>query len=334
MSNEEAIGLIEHSHERTGVSALQASVVGFGQGGPLNTRTSASAWDSETPIARKVLARAFEVARVHHQESLRDGLQILRYKLGEAYISHKDWFSFGAGTDDQNFNPEEVNGSNRFATVFLYLWSPPSGGYTVFPLATIEPEVKDSPFVSTGRDTLEHRRAMKLAYGFFNETAWEYALTEQCYTKLAVRPVQFGAALFYHQDPMTGTLLDAAEHGACPSLTGTKWGANLWIWNAARHLTSKQVNSRVSAEFLNSEAMPMDLAWSTDKGNTWVFFGQAAVGNFLTAGTFSNHWWRFTEVGTQKEIRRYVVPEKTQSVRFSSHSSEPILPQGRPHGEL
>ena len=39
--------------------------------------------------------------------------------------------------------------------------------------------------------------------------------------------------LFYSQRP-DGTLDPKSKHGGCPVLAGTKWAANLWIWNRVR----------------------------------------------------------------------------------------------------
>lgn len=330
MSADEAIGLIERAGERTGDNALQMSGVGFKTTGPRSVeslRTSASAFDMESEVAKRVLARAFNVTRVAYKEELADGLQILRYQIGQAYIAHRDWFPIGSGTSSQNFNSQVPGGSNRFATVFLYLWSPPSGGYTVFPLAEVDPSLQDSAYVSTGRDRDAASKALRSVRNYYNSTAWEIDLAESCYSKLSVKPVQLGAALFYHQDPMTGELLAHAEHGACPSLTGTKWGANLWIWNAPRHLTNGKAAEPVSTRFVNHEAATLDLAWSTDDGATWVYFGSVTAGNWLSSNTFGGHWWRFTEAGTQNEVRRFIVPLQVQMAEFSSRSEEPRIPQ-------
>jgi len=328
LTEEEALALIERALERTGDNALQASGTGFkavGQRNLQGQRTSASAFDRESAVAQKVLARAFEVSRIPLQESMADGLQILRYQEGQAYVSHKDWFPADTGGKKQNFNPEVLGGSNRFATVFLYLWSPPSGGYTVFPLARQEPWLEDSAFISTGKNASVAETAMKRAKSFFKKGAWELNLMQQCYTKLAVKPVHLGAALFYHQDPMTGRLLQEAEHGACPSLTGTKWGANLWIWNTARHLTNGQGAEPVLAKFWNHEASgDLDLAWSKDDGANWVHFGTASPQKYLSANTFGGHWWRFTRPGSGEEVQRFTVPNEGSAARFSSQSEVPL----------
>jgi prolyl 4-hydroxylase len=65
------------------------------------------------------------------------------------------------------------------------------------------------------------------------ENSWEGDLIEKCYTRFAVPPRKGDAILFYSQTP-DGRLDGTSLHGACPVLTGTKWGANLWVWNACR----------------------------------------------------------------------------------------------------
>jgi hypothetical protein len=53
--------------------------------------------------------------------------QVLKYKLGQEYQAHFDYFFHEEGT---------ANGGNRMATVLLYLNTPDEGGETVFPIAT------------------------------------------------------------------------------------------------------------------------------------------------------------------------------------------------------
>lgn len=59
---------------------------------------------------------------------------------------------------------------------------------------------------------------------------WEANMMVDCKTKLAVRPQRAHAVLFYSQHP-DGTLDRMSKHGGCPVIKGTKWAANLWIWN-------------------------------------------------------------------------------------------------------
>jgi len=53
----------------------------------------------------------------------------VRYQTGQAYIEHTDYFPI-LPKPDWNWNPAQ-NGSNRFATVFLYLSDVELGGQTV-----------------------------------------------------------------------------------------------------------------------------------------------------------------------------------------------------------
>ena len=64
-------------------------------------------------------------------EPMMDGIQILRYFPGQAYISHTDWFALSQSSD-HNWKASD-GGSNRFATIFLYLNDVDEGGQTVFP---------------------------------------------------------------------------------------------------------------------------------------------------------------------------------------------------------
>lgn len=65
----------------------------------------------------------------------------------------------------------------------------------------------------------------------FQPDGWEEDLIVKCCrTRLAVRPKKATAVLFYNQDP-DGNMDKAAIHAGCPVLRGTKWAANLWVWN-------------------------------------------------------------------------------------------------------
>lgn len=174
-----------------------------------------------------------------YQENLADGIQILRYEVGQAYVAHHDYFPTRQSSD-HNWDPF-FGGSNRFATVFLYLSDVERGygGETVFPnsdrLTSENSEdlvrrLGESPPVETQRKFI---RDAGLAEG-----SWEERLTLKCYSKFAVPPRRGDAILFYSQRP-DGNLDPSSLHGACPVLKGTKWGANLWVWNACRYSQCK-----------------------------------------------------------------------------------------------
>jgi len=64
---------------------------------------------------------------------------VLKYKLGQEYQAHFDYFFHDEGT---------ANGGNRMATVLLYLNTPDEGGETVFPIATPPKVPPRSPCVA------------------------------------------------------------------------------------------------------------------------------------------------------------------------------------------
>jgi len=328
LSQEEASALIESALNRTGADALATSSTGFYTGAKRFAnpeRTSSSAFDSDTPTAQKLVQRAFDVARVNFTEGRRDGLQILRYHEGEAYIAHTDWFDPESTPAEpgQNFESEQSDGINRFATVFFYLQSPPTGGFTVFPEAKIAEGLQDSAFLSTGLDRETREEALAAAKGFYNKShEWQMELQSDCYSKLAVKPIKLGAILFYHQHATTGRLLRSALHGACPSFTGVKWGANLWIWNGERHLSDD--DKQVTATFSNNLDKPADLQYTMDEEETWVHFATIPSKDKTSSSTFKSHEWRLVADG--KTVVQWAIPEDWEDthVEFNSDSTSPV----------
>ena len=103
-----------------------------GSGATLKTRTSMNAFDVTTKLSYEIKKRAFRLLRMGaYRENMADGIQILRYELGQAYGDHHDYFP-RVQSDDHAWDPSK-GGSNRFATVFLYLSDVEFGGQTVFP---------------------------------------------------------------------------------------------------------------------------------------------------------------------------------------------------------
>ena len=152
-----------------------------------------------------------------------DAIQVLRYELGQAYITHTDQYAVGTVTSEgaHNFDPQ-TGGANRFATLFLYLSDVAMGGQTVFPASNSTPLREP--------DQVAAKRASEL----FSPDSWEARAVDTCYSKFAVYPKKGEAILFYtqHED---GALDEDAEHAGCPVLEGEKWAANLWVWNGCRY---------------------------------------------------------------------------------------------------
>ena len=161
-----------------------------------------------------------------------DGLQVLRYNVSTAYISHMDWIDDDHHQQEHNYDSAGV-GTNRFATVYLYLSDLPegTGGETAFTEAW-PPNQPINERMSL-KDALSHIREETNVNDILERGSWQEKLVAQCRTKLAVRPAHAKAILFYSQHP-DGEPDNSSVHGACPVLAGTKWGANLWVWNGPR----------------------------------------------------------------------------------------------------
>ena len=205
-----------------------------GSGATLKTRTSMNAFDVTTKLSYEIKKRAFRLLRMGaYRENMADGIQILRYELGQAYGDHHDYFP-RVQSDDHAWDPSK-GGSNRFATVFLYLSDVEFGGQTVFPKSQKLTAEKSEELVRRlGEAPSEEMLKELVNEAGLDEKSWEDKLITKCYEQFAVPPRKGDAILFYSQTP-DGDLDPASLHGACPVLKGTKWGANLWVWNACRY---------------------------------------------------------------------------------------------------
>mmetsp|Transcript_19373 Transcript_19373/g.39192 ORF Transcript_19373/g.39192 Transcript_19373/m.39192 type:complete len:479 (-) Transcript_19373:323-1759(-) len=210
-----------------------------GAGATLKTRTSMNAFDVTTKLSYDVKKRAFRLLRLGgYQENMADGIQILRYELGQAYGDHHDYFP-NTQSGDHQWDPS-VGGSNRFATVFLYLSDVEFGGQTAFPKsAKLTAEKSEELVRRLGEAPSEERLATLVEEAGLDKNSWEDKLITKCYNQFAVPPRRGDAILFYSQTP-DGHLDPSSLHGACPVLKGTKWGANLWVWNACRYSQCKE----------------------------------------------------------------------------------------------
>jgi prolyl 4-hydroxylase len=168
-------------------------------------RTSENGFVLSTPAAQAVKKRAFDLLRVStYDEAMADGIQVLRYNLGQAYIAHTDFFPPGT-SDDHNWDSSD-GGTNRLATLFLYLSDVEEGGQTVFPRA----EAPSGPNASSlldrniiqGEAAASAVEAQTAAKALFKENSWQSRMVDQCYSKLAVLPRKVGdCALLMHFTP-------------------------------------------------------------------------------------------------------------------------------------
>lgn len=113
------------------------STTGTSGASVFSKRTSENAWDTHGSTAQKVKRRCFSLLGIdQYEESMSDGLQILRYNLTTAYTNHYDYLEDKANKEIYDYD-SSMKGGNRFATILLYFSDLPEGGggETVFPRA-------------------------------------------------------------------------------------------------------------------------------------------------------------------------------------------------------
>ncbi|UIZ21255.1 hypothetical protein KXD40_000797 [Peronospora effusa] len=242
-------------------------------------RTSENAFDSVSDTAVNIRKRAFDILSIEEfKEEMCDGLQLLRYQQKQAYIAHYDYFEVDS-VPDFNLDPHK-GGSNRFATVFLYLSEVAQGGQTVFPKV----EMPEGLPVEYGHPSNAAQDYEAIGAELFGSESWEMDMVKKCSTKLAFYPSKGGAVLFYSQKP-NGELDPMSLHGGCPVLEGTKWSANLWVWNKSR---LNRVAPAVTVTFENPTSHEVDLYWSDQLMATLD-----ANGGSREFKTYEGHQWIF-----------------------------------------
>lgn len=247
-TDEEADTIVEHAQTVDGGNAMKRSTTGSGKDKDGNDfarqdpgRTSDNSWDATSPGARALIDRSFQLTNIEYDDGKRDGMQVVRYYSTQGYNTHPDYF-MPSGDNDFDFYPYS-GGSNRFATVFMYLNDPEEGGYTVFP----------------GTPGINPVEVPKHALDMFKQGSWEHRVVKHCYTRLGVPPKKGTAALFYSITP-DGRVDPASHHAACPLIKGTKWGANIWIWNRQRFGLLRTGGSR-DLNIVNSCDETIFLSW-------------------------------------------------------------------------
>jgi prolyl 4-hydroxylase len=259
-------------------------------------RTSDNSWDQTSPLATELKKRSFDLLRIHpFQEAMADGLQVVRYQTGQFYHSHHDFFNIGATNDGWNFDPT-TGGSNRIATVFLYLSDTDVGGETVFPEAGLVTE-----------NISAKAEIEQLKKDVLKPNSLEARMVDVCRTHFHVKPSKGDAILFYHQD-MEGHLDQAALHGACPVLRGEKWGANLWVWNGPVYqpggLPKEDDVKTGLAHFKNTLSIPVNLYYTDRMNNNREFVAKIEPQQTHSVRIASDTWF-FAQDDTFKPHGRF-----------------------------
>ena len=154
-------------------------------------RTSHHAWDEGGAVAEALKHRAFALLNLgDYRDDQIDGLQILRYQPGQAYIQHHDWFPPQPPPNAAELTPR-MGGSNRIATLFVYLSDVAHGGQTVW--------TQTDNVSEYGAD------ARARAAALFPAGGWEAELVEECHTKLSVAPVR-GEAVHLKRETLPPSL--------------------------------------------------------------------------------------------------------------------------------
>jgi hypothetical protein len=316
VAQSEIVELLNNNRDK-----VTRSEVGF-YGWQDDTRTSFTSWDFNSLAAIAIQKRTFEILGMDYEPQMADAMQVLRYTpdgfqgKGEWYKPHVDWFS-ADGYDGSV--PKVDNGTNRFATMFLYLSDVEEGGHTVFPLSTSHAGYDGQQIVHPGTvDTP----------GYINTGEARAACNDTATTALRVVPKAMNAVLFYSQGP-DGDLDPWSLHGGCPPIKGTKWSANVWIWNRIRPDKSKAKDKpkgmkekphplAMTASFKNKHSQTVVLYWDSSapsdtamvdyeqewKNNQSRFTFQYDLNPEVTRdmNTYDQHAFVAFEKGTQKFI--------------------------------
>lgn len=372
------------------VLGLQRSTTGAEHQVSFNkVRTSENAFDSVSPTARAVKKRAIQLLGMEpYDDEMTDGLQVLRYNTSKAYIPHLDFLEDnGSGHD---YDAQE-QGSNRFATILFYLSDVDEGGETVFTegqpvedgrvdaLDGVAPRaggredsravvraMKDGTYYdrpgrryNNGSEVPVGRRPSADPFAIFEPGSWEETMVGQCRGALAVRPMKAHAVLFYSQFP-DGSLDRSSRHGGCPVLAGTKWAANLWIWNKVRLGYSRAPRKSGAEAFDASRGIgrdrmskkttaggpapppggqpkqPVAIFENMDVPGAQLYYagtthmGALAVGQTLRYNSYAGHEWAVKDASGKVLVKYTVDSRPEQLVTVSKNSGKGKPPSSTP----
>ncbi|KAG7357547.1 2(OG)-Fe(II) oxygenase superfamily protein [Nitzschia inconspicua] len=232
---EEADAVVQRAlNETSPTHRIKRSTTGTTENAVFTKRTSENGFDTHGTVALALKQRIFELLGYdEYWDGHDDGLQVLRYNLTQAYIQHDDYLTDPGKKDTFDYESSK-KGGNRYATVLLYMTDLPdgAGGETVFS-ETWPNDVLPHHRTHLKTAVKELRKNGDTQLAGITEGSWEEEMVALCRTRLAIKPHAGRAVLFYSQHP-NGEMDRNAKHGGCPVLNGTKWAANLWVWNTPR----------------------------------------------------------------------------------------------------
>merc|ERR1719499_628614 len=154
-------------------------------------------------------------------------------------------------------------------------------------------------------------------------------MVADCRSRFSIRPNSARAILFYSQYP-NGEADEFSRHGGCPVLKGTKWAANLWVWNAPRGgYPGAPLNPKFSGqEGLQKSSGPQQLqATFTNTGqdetfaNADLYYEETYWGPLshnspsLSVNTFKGHNW-YLKSSDGRVFKHWLITGKEKHVNF------------------
>lgn len=169
------------------------------EGQVTDSRTSDQHWlGYDTQELKDLLNFTIQTLRIPHRY-FEEKMQVLRYKLGQFYDAHRDYWDPDEFPDKHRFlHPNSKTWYNRHATLLWYLQRPEEGGETWFPRAHGGP------------------------------IPWDQ------WTACDDRGVKMGktsVAILFYSLYSSGDIDTYSWHCGCPVIRGTKWASNTWVWN-------------------------------------------------------------------------------------------------------
>ncbi|KAL3809682.1 hypothetical protein ACHAXA_004233 [Cyclostephanos tholiformis] len=328
-NREESAAIVDKALKETSEShKMKRSSTGANGYNINSQRTSENGFDTHSDVAQAVKRRCMTVLGFdEYEESLTDGLQILRYNKTTAYVPHLDWIDDYGKQNEHDCEyascdciplllmmlisvivttttvDTEHLGTNRFATILLYMtdMKEGDGGETVF---TEGYPPGDGIRLEFEEAQVALRKSGDTA-GILEENSWEENMVVRCRSRLSIRPHSSRAVLFYSQNP-DGTPDQKSMHGGCPVIRGEKWAANLWVWNGPRNgypgsptnqdvvernrAAGKQNTQQKQTSFLNTqtdETMRNAQLYFQD-----TFWGKMGFGDpAINVNTYKGHQW-------------------------------------------